>query len=433
MKIQTDKKTIYRVSDWIKLDNAAKLFPAIISEELSSVFRITASLKNPVMYHALKESVRVTSGRFPYFSVSLRKGFFWHFLEYNDLEPGIMPEGPVPCTPFPVMDKEPLYRILARRNRISVEFIHILTDGAGALEYLKSLLYTYLQLTGNEINSSEGIIIPGSEILKEETEDSYNRFYRKLPEPQKLGKAWHLPFRVNKKPCLRIIRAEIDGYSITDLAKNANVSVTEYFVAVYLFALQTIYLEEKNKSGKKGTALRCEVPVNLRRKYSSRTMRNFSLFVMTDIDLRLGVYSFEEILRLVHHQMQTGTEEKQIARFLSKNVSYEKNFFVRILPRFLKELAISIIYREMGSKQCSGIVTNLGRINLPGAMQDMIESFDVVPTPPNNNVKVNCALVTFGSKLRVCFSNKTSSHKLERIILSHFILKGIKVRLIDNN
>ena len=139
---------------WLKLDNAAKLFPAIISEDLTSVFRLTASLKEPVRYSALKEAVAITSKRFPYFSVSLGSGIFWHFLEFKDLLPRIQVEEEIPCTAFAVNRKnEPLYRVIIKRNRISVEFIHILTDGGGGLEYLKSLLYTYLTLTGKHISS----------------------------------------------------------------------------------------------------------------------------------------------------------------------------------------------------------------------------------------------------------------------------------------
>ena len=54
---------------WLKLDNAAKLFPAIMSAELTSVFRITVFLKKPIKFSAIKEAVEISSRRFPYFSV----------------------------------------------------------------------------------------------------------------------------------------------------------------------------------------------------------------------------------------------------------------------------------------------------------------------------------------------------------------------------
>ncbi|MGD0756061.1 MAG: hypothetical protein ABR927_13490 [Bacteroidales bacterium] len=406
-----------------------------MSGELTSVFRITAFLKKPVKFSPIKEAVEITSRRFPYFSVSLASGLFWYYLEYNQKFPRIQTEEKIPCTAFAARRKnEPLYRILVKENRISVEFIHILTDGGGAFEYLKSLLFTYFRLTGNSIHSTDGIILPESPITDEEMEDGYKRFFRKrIPPPGKLTKAWHLPFRLDEKPRLKVIRSEITLDKLIEVARSFNVSVTEYMVSVYLFSLQKIFLEEKEKVKKpKRGVLRIEVPVNLRKKFPSKTMRNFSLFVLPEIDLRLGVYSFDEILKIVQYQLQTGADIKQITRFLSQNVGHEKSPFVRLLPLFIKSMAISAVYRRLGSNQCSGILTNLGMAKLPSEMEDLIDSFELVPTPPNTHVKVNCAMVTFRNQLRLNFGNISRSTRFEMYFLKHLTESGIHVKVLNN-
>ena len=266
---------------WLKLDNAAKLFPAIMSGELTAVFRITAYLKKPVKFSVIKKAVEITSRRFPYFSVSLGSGLFWHYLEYNHKPPRIQTEETIPCTAFAAKRKnEPLYRILVKENRISVEFMHILTDGGGAFEYLKSLLYTYFTLDGNIINSNDGIILPESPITEGEIEDGYKRFFKKkIPPPGKLTKAWHLPFGLNEKPRLRVIRSDISLDKLLEVARSHDVSVTEYIVSVYLYTLQVIYLEEKERVKKqKRGVLRIEVPVNLRKKLPSHNNEKFFPF-----------------------------------------------------------------------------------------------------------------------------------------------------------
>ena len=419
---------------WLKLDNAAKLFPAIMSAELTSVFRITVFLKKPIKFSAIKEAVEISSRRFPYFSVSLGSGLFWYYLEYNHQIPRILTEEKIPCTAFAAKRKnEPLYRILVKENRISVEFIHILTDGGGAFEYLKSLLYTYFRLNGNHIPSDEKIILPESPISEEEIEDGYKRFFRrKIPPPGKLTKAWHLPFRLDGKPRLKIIRSQITLDKLLEVARSYGVSVTEYMVSVYLFTLQMIYLEEKVKKQKRGV-LRIEVPVNLRKKFPSKTMRNFSLFVLPEIDLRLGVYSFDEILKIVKYQLQTGADVKQITRFLSQNVGHEKSPFVRLLPLFIKSMAISAVYKRLGSNQCSGILTNLGRVKLPEEMENLIDAFEVVPTPPNTHVKISCAMVTFKNQLRLDFGNISRSTSFEMHFLKYLTESGIPVKVLNNN
>ncbi len=162
-------------------------------------------------------------------------------------------------------------------------------------------------------------------------------------------------------------------------------------------------------------------------------MRNFSLFVAPEIDVRLGTYTFEEILKSVHHQLQTGMDIKQISRFLSSNVSYEKMFIVRILPLFIKKMVIAYIYSKLSSKRLTGLVTNLGLVTLPGEMVDMVDSFELTPPPPNPNVKVNIGLVSFKGRLRITFCNLTQSHELERHILRYLSDSGIHVKILNYN
>lgn len=419
---------------WLKLDNAAKLFPAIISEDLTSVFRITAFMKEPVRFSALREAVDLTAKRFPYFSVSLGSGIFWHFLEFNHLPPRIQVDEEVPCTAFPLKKKnEPLYRIVVKKNRISVEFIHILTDGGGALEYLKSLLYTYLKICGKQVVADNTVIQPETPLSEEEFEDAYNKFFRKLPPPLKLVKAWHLPFKLNLRPRLNVLHVELNVQDLLEVSRKLKVSVTEYYVSVYHYALQEIYAAGHQHTRKKNRkVLRIEVPVNMRSKFPSRTMRNFSLFVLPEIDLRLGSYTFEEILRSVHHQLQFSSDIKQISRFLSSNVSYEKQLIIRILPLFLKKMAVVAIYRGLASKRFSGMVTNMGQVTLPGDMGEWIESFELIPPPPNPKVKAGSGIISFKDKMRICFSNVSESWDLERRILKHLTDAGIRVKILNN-
>ena len=392
-------------------------------------------MRDAVRYSAIREAVEITSQRFPYFSVSLGSGIFWHFLEFNDQPPRIQAEEEIPCTAFAVNRKnEPLYRVIISGKRISVEFTHILTDGGGAIEYLKSLLYTYLTLTGMHITSPGDIILPGTPVSEEEYEDGYIKFFQKLPPPPKLIKAWHLPFMLNERPRLRVLTAEVGVDEILEISRKHNVSVTEYFVSVYFLALQKIFMTGKSKGkNDKRKVLRIEIPVNMRKKFPTRTMRNFSLFVLPEIDVRLGAYTFEEILRSVHHQLQISTDIKQISRFLSSNVSYEKKLIIRVMPLFIKKMVTAAIYRKLASKRWTGMVTNLGQVTLPGEMEKMVDFIDLIPTPPNNKVKSGCAMVSYKGRLRITFCNITKSHEVEQYIFRHLSDAGIHVRILNNN
>jgi NRPS condensation-like uncharacterized protein len=127
-----------------------------------------------------------------------------------------------------------------------------------------------------------------------------------------------------------------------------------------------------------GKIIRIEVPVNLRRMFPSRTMRNFSLYVMPGIDLRLGHYTFDEVVKTVYHQMTLETDKKLIGKMISRNVGGEKHPLIRRVPLFLKTLILSKLY-ETGTKQYSGVVTNMGKIDLHPEINGLIHKFIFIP------------------------------------------------------
>ena len=82
---------------WRRLDNTAKLFAAVSGEDLSSVFRIAAVLKEPVEPELLHKALLLTLPEFENFRVKLRKGFFWYYFETNNRDPVVEEEQSAPC------------------------------------------------------------------------------------------------------------------------------------------------------------------------------------------------------------------------------------------------------------------------------------------------------------------------------------------------
>lgn len=414
---------------WLRLDNAAKIFPAIKDNELTSVFRVGVELTERVKAKQFMEAIQALEQRFPYYKVKLKAGFFWYYLEPEDLPVAVEPDHDIPCRAFE--KHELMFRVLAKEKFISVEFSHILTDGTGALEFLKTLLLAYFEKCGLHLPPDKEYLHPDDFPDPGEYEDAYNRYFKKINAgPPKIPRAFHVPFHLKQRPRFDILTAIIPLDIILKKAKDYQVSLTEYLVAVYLYSLQQIY--ETQTALRKLTAhkiARIEVPVNLRRMFSSRTMRNFSLYVMPGIDMRLGHYSFEEIIKTVYHQMQLETDEKLIGKMISRNVSGEKNSLVRALPLFIKSFFLSKLY-SLGTGQYSGVVTNLGKINLSPEINSRINKFIFIPPPPNKILKVNCGVVGFDNKLVLTFGNITARRELERLFFTFIISQNIPVRLV---
>lgn len=414
---------------WLRLDNAAKIFPAIRDNELTSVFRVTVELKERIKAKQLLDAVNMLEDRFPYYKVKLKAGFFWYYLEPNNLPISVEPDQGIPCRAF--NKNELMFRVLAGNNRLSVEFSHILTDGTGALEFLKTLLIIYLQKCGFEFPVLPLFLRPDEKPDREEFEDAYNRHFRKIEgRPVKVPKAFHVPFSLRRKPRFDTLTALIPLLPVVKKAKSYEVSLTAYLTAVYLYALQNIY--EQSSGIRKRVShkiARIEIPVNLRKIFPSATMRNFSLYIMPGIDFRLGHYHFEEIIKTVYHQTQLETDKKLVGKNISRNVSGEKNPWLRRIPLVIKSWILSKLY-NWGTAQYSGVVTNLGKIDLVPEMNSLVNKFIFIPPPPNKILKINCGAAGFADKLVLTFGNITQSKELERQFLTFLTGEGIAVQLV---
>ena len=417
------------VVDWMKLDNAAKIYPAITGSELTGVFRITVIMTSPVSLPALTKASDEASKLFPFFSVELCKGFFWYYLEYNGKPPRVLPDSGPRCQPFPrTMKGELVYRILVRGNTISVEFFHILTDGGGAIFFLKTLLnYYFYHLAGitdipfPEVKEGPK---PGS------TEDLFSRHYGKgMPHPEVMPGAWHLPFRLREAPRFRVSEFEVPAERLASMSKNAGSTITEYLAATLLFVLQ----ELRTSTGKGSPHIRVQVPFDLRRRYEATTLRNFSLFAMPAIDVRMGTYSFEEILREVKLTMLMMTDEKRIRQVISRNVSQEKNPLIRIIPLFIKSPVLRVVYNRFGPSQFTTTITNMGRVSPTGPAAELMQAMSVTPPPPHRAIKITAGLITLGSDTIITFGSLTGNTDLERGFVRRLTSEGLPVKIRYQN
>lgn len=417
---------------WYPLDNAAKIFPAVTNDEVTCVFRISVILKHKVHIKSLFRAVRSLEKRFPYYHVTLKKGFFWYYLESSNLLTPLIFDYNVPCRKFEKDDL--LMRVLAADNRISVEFSHLLADGGGAMEYFKVLLAQYFMHREIEVPADFQYMDPKGDPDPGEFEDDYNRFFKEnIPVNSRRPKAYHIPFLLNQKPRFGVLSATIPLASLKEKAKEKGVNLTVYLTAVYLYAIQQIWENPAVNRRKKQTGkISIQIPVNLRNTYPSKTMRNFSLFVMPEIDPGLGHYTFDEIVKTVYHQLQLETDTRLINKIISRNVGSERKIIVRAIPLFIKDPILRINHRTMGSSQYSGVLSNLGRIHFPSQMFDHIESLMVIAPPPGKMIRVNCGMIGLNEKIVITFGNITYSRELEKNFFRFLTGEKIPVTITYN-
>jgi hypothetical protein len=419
--------------DWLTLDNAARIYPASISEWSPDVYRVSITLKAPIRVSTLELALRTVFPRFPYFQVNLRRGLFWFYLQRDDAIPGLHPLSSVPVSIIPAhRGVYHLLRVQARGATIAVDFSHVLTDGAGAMRFLGTLAMQYLRLRGVRMNRWEPFLDPKEPPSAGEFEDAYNRYFESdLPGPSKLTPAYHLP--QTAQPRFRVITGRSPVSGMLGLARSHGASLTEYLVALYMHSLVQVRASMGRGDRAAGAkVLRIEVPVDMRRFYPTETMRNFSLYVSPELDLNLGAYSLDEIVQRVHHSMSMQVDRRELARQIARNVRAERNPLMRIMPLFLKYPMLSRLRERIGEMPYSGVLSNLGRIIVPQEMDPCVESFNVI-LGPHPLMKIRCAVLSFRDDLYVNFGSVIESRELERVFFVQIAQSGVPVSVTERS
>jgi NRPS condensation-like uncharacterized protein len=418
--IQTDK--------WFRLDTSGNLYPAVESLNYPAIFKFGVTLKTEIKEIQLQKALNKIIKRFPTFNVKLKRGLFWYYLEPNPLLPKLKPDTGYPCKRINFKkNNDFLFQVIYKKNTISLEVFHALTDGFGALAFIKTLVAEYLKLSGISIPPEMGILDCTAQPNPEESENSFLRYYKgKLKRQIKEPPVFHVSGTRLPQGVYKIISGKIPVNKLLEKARAHGVSITEYTTAVVVYALYQ--LQEKQSRLLKRKAIRLSVPVNLRKYYPSKTLRNFSLFIKPGINPDLGEYTFEEVLQQIHHATRYELSEKYLSAALSANVSLEKNPIIRAVPLFIKNMMINFVFSTFGENMLSGTLSNMGQFEIPENMKKHVTRFQVL-LGANKINPTNCSVVSFDGDLYLTFGRTIQETDLEHAVFTHFIKAGIPVTI----
>ncbi len=410
---------------WVRLDNAAKIYPAARRKNWSNLFRQSVTLTEDVDVQVLQNALDVTVKRFPSIAARLRKGAFWYYLQQVESAPQIREEYSYPLM---FMSNEEMrrcaFRVIAHEDRIAVEFFHSLTDGTGAMIFLKSLTAEYLeQKYGISIPAEAGVLDRRQEPQEEELEDSFLKYAGNVAASRRDTNAWKMrgvpmPGGVLNLTCLRLPVKETLA-----LAHDHGVSLTVFLSAAMMQALMNLQ-KEKERSIRKRKGIKLLIPVNLRQLFPSKTLRNFAMYTIPEIDPRLGEYTFAEICKVIQHKMGSEITPKHMSTVITTNVNDERNPLVRLIPLPVKNVVMKAIFDSVGERKSCLTLSNLGLVKVPQAMEPYIRRFDFI-LGVQAAAPYNCGVVSYGDTVYINFIRNTRDAELERHF--HLVLRNMGV------
>ena len=413
------------------LDNAALIFPAIRRKNWSNVFRESVTLQEDIDPKLLQQAVNELMPRFPSFYLRLRQGLFWYYLEEVAAPPQVQEDYAYPLTFMTQREmRHCCLRVLYYRNRIAVEYFHVLSDGSGALVYLKTLIARYLSLRfGVSIPPTDGVLDIADSPSPDEMEDSFQRYTAEHPAFCPEAVAYRIPGKRELGCFMRLITGVIPAESLHVLAKTYGCSVTVLLTAVMVECV--IGMQDEQLPKRQQKQVKITVPVDLRRLFPSRTLRNFSLAVNPGVDPRLGVYTLQELCDTIAHQLAAEITPQRMAGRIAENVEPQKNKLLKAVPVVLKTPVMRAVYNRRGERLGCLNISNLGVQKLPAAMDPFIDRMEFIIgvqySYPNNCSVVTCHGTTFINMIR-----STRSAELERRFFSRLVELGVPVTIETN-
>ncbi len=411
---------------WRRLDNSAKIFPISTGKKYSTVFRLSAVLKETVEPNLLKEAVKQALEKYKSFRVKMKAGLFWYYLEDNMKEPKIEEETDYPCKYIDRRrNNDYLFKVTYFKNKINIDIFHSLTDGSSGAIFFKEIIYSYLELKYPEELDEDARRVRKIEY---NTEDSYMKNYdKKAKSNASSKKAYILRGKKIKLGAISCIHEIINLEDLKRECKKNEATITQYLTAVLIYSIyQENYIKYKGKK-----PVKVCIPVNLKKYFPSDTMSNFFSYITLEAELKKDkLNTFDKILEFVKNDFQKRLTETEIMRTMSANVKIGNNPFIRPIPLFIKKAVVRLSYIEI-RKYTTTTFSNIGRIGIIGKYKDYIDYF-LMLIAPEPVEKIKCSSCTFEDKLVFSFTSIIQNNRIEKNFYEFLKEKGIKIEIESN-
>lgn len=395
------------------IDNASILYLSLMRKDHTNTYRFTMTMKEDVCPETLQMAVDRIYRRFPTVIAGFYPGFF-HYLQVPAKTPPQVQKDPG-C--LVTMTREEIsscaYRVYYAGKTVSIEAFHALTDGYGAIASFTTLMAEYLRLKcGIHIPVSNTLVDIDQAPMLNELEDSYLNYENGKPLHLPSRYAYQLPGGCGVRDAVRISSVCVPTAQILETAHRYGVSITTLISSV--MASSVMEVQQRHTSSAGTRPVRIMVPVDLRRMFPSRTLRNFILYALPTMEPQDRHKPISELLGSFSRQMRTQTEPGKLSSIMSYNVKAQRSWYFQIIPLAIKCAAMRLAYRFFGESNSSVTVTNLGNVSLPDEMTDHVTHMEVILTPRVRS-PYNCAILSYNGMLSINISRFPQETELEEI------------------
>lgn len=386
---------------------------------------MVCELKEPVQPQKLQEALDQTMDFFPGFQTFLKRGLFWYYLEHTDLQPVVRQEYRAPCAQM--YDREVpslLFEVTYFQRCINLEVFHAISDGTGAMHFLRVLVFRYLKL----IHAAELAHLPELDYDASESQsmdDSFEHYAnrQKHPKISKVKTAFRLRGTKTPNNRLSVTIGTVPAGALLQVSRQYGTSLTILLCAL---VMQAVHEEMAVRDERKPVVL--AVPINLRNHFNSASARNFFGVMDVSYDFSQGSGTLEDLIAKLSERFHAGLSPAELQFRVNQYIALIENPFARVTPLFFKDLGMRL-GNHLVSKRETSAVSNVGIVRMPEELQAYIEKLEVFVSTE----KVQLCALTYAEKMTLSFSSAFLNADLQRHFFRSLTALHIPVEIDTND
>jgi len=249
-------------------------------------------------------------------------------------------------------------------NKMTFEWLHGVSDGVGALKFLKQVLLAYFEF---EIDkpSKQFLLAPGLEPFFDSKEKGDN--FSVDPEG----------FSFNDFPYIANCGYETDCHQLTadtneilEVAKTCQTSVAPIITVLFSQAIRNCLSNEaKNRN------VACNVVLDLRRPLNYETMHNCVEYKRMTFQDRHAQMSFMAAVQDYKRTLDNARKVPNVVRAITERVKIFKLYHLFPSKNYLRQ-CVNLVGLFMKNTDCNFVFTYPGKIDLPKEILECIENID---------------------------------------------------------
>ena len=384
-----------------KVDSSSIVHVALMNDNTINNYRIAITMKENVDPERLQRAVDLVASRYPMIICKMVNGANW---VYSDPLPTVAvkeDDGRI----LKSLDRHNIYQqavnVMYSGKKVVFEAFHSVADGFGAFTFLNGLLREYIEMgTGNYEVPYLGT---APEI---EMECGFTKHGTAKGAPENMvtiNNAYQFPKLDYTKP-LRFTTVHINLRQAKNLAKANQYTLNELMVAM-------VYSAVFKLPGTDNKDVVFSIPINMRNKFESRSLRNFSYLAKTSLRKSPQYENIDAIVHDLRGQLHRQNNKEHLHKALSQVKNRFDGPLTANLPLWLKNIMIRLGVRLGFDKSCM-TVSNVG--NLAYLLPDIHEHITMVDTmlSPRRKSAYNCCISSLGELLNITFTHSEENDPL---------------------